>query len=176
MDEAAGVPGAAKSCSAARPAAGCTSSAGLAPGWKPMAWCTNTIRQRQVDEEETDAARLPSRLVHEYKARSTRSAASCFPQAVRRPGCRSTTPGVRPATDSWKALAPLPTSADRPSARTVADKMYVRRGATTLPGRPRSTGAPALLGRGGRGIRPCRQHLARARADSTPAITPRPAW
>src|SRR5213592_3215631 len=39
-----------------------------------------------------------------------------------------------PATDNWKALAPLPTKCGSPVAVTVGDKMYVIGGATTLPG------------------------------------------
>src|SRR6266850_2349586 len=39
-----------------------------------------------------------------------------------------------PATDNWKALAPLPTKRGSPVAVTVGDKMYVIGGATTLPG------------------------------------------
>src|SRR5207249_11899121 len=38
------------------------------------------------------------------------------------------------ATDTWKALAPLPTKRGSPVAVTVGDKMYVIGGATTLPG------------------------------------------
>jgi len=81
-----------------------------------------------------------------------------------------------PATDNWKALAPLPTKARSPVAVTVGDKMYVIGGATTLPG---STV-----------VHPARPHYSvgaveeydpatntwRARAPiPTPAITPRPA-
>src|SRR5258708_11171413 len=39
-----------------------------------------------------------------------------------------------PASDNWKALAPLPTRRGSPVAVTVGDKMYVIGGATTLPG------------------------------------------
>src|SRR2546428_10025842 len=53
-----------------------------------------------------------------------------------------------PATDNWKALAPLPTKRGSPVAVTVGDKMYVIGGASTPsgappvpPGRPPSSGA-----------------------------------
>ncbi len=39
-----------------------------------------------------------------------------------------------PATDSWKALAPLPTKRGSPVAATVGGKIYVIGGATTSPG------------------------------------------
>jgi N-acetylneuraminic acid mutarotase len=39
-----------------------------------------------------------------------------------------------PATDNWKALAPLPTKRGSPVATAVGDKIYVIGGATTLPG------------------------------------------
>lgn len=39
-----------------------------------------------------------------------------------------------PATDSWKALAPLPTKRGSPLAAVVNDKIYVIGGATTPPG------------------------------------------
>src|SRR5258708_14374259 len=41
-----------------------------------------------------------------------------------------------PATDNWKALAPLPTKRGSPVAVTVGDKMYVIGGATALPAPP----------------------------------------
>src|SRR4030088_1062993 len=44
-----------------------------------------------------------------------------------------------PATDNWKALAPLPTKRGSPVAVTVADKMYVIGGST--PG-PKETSVP----------------------------------
>jgi N-acetylneuraminic acid mutarotase len=39
-----------------------------------------------------------------------------------------------PATDAWKALAPLPTKRGSPVAAVVGDKIYVIGGAATLPG------------------------------------------
>jgi N-acetylneuraminic acid mutarotase len=49
-----------------------------------------------------------------------------------------------PASDHWKALAPMPSKRGSPVAATVGDKMYVIGGATTPPGSKETAVHPAL--------------------------------
>ena len=48
-----------------------------------------------------------------------------------------------PASDTWKALAPMPTKRGSPVAATVGDKIYVIGGATTPPGSKETAVHPA---------------------------------
>jgi N-acetylneuraminic acid mutarotase len=48
-----------------------------------------------------------------------------------------------PATDTWKALAPLPTKRGSPVAAVVGDKLYIIGGATTPPGSKETAVHPA---------------------------------
>jgi len=142
------------------------------------AWCTNTIRRATSGRRRNRCRSLP------ITSRSPSTRADLRLRRIRAPasGPAAWVPidnawEYDPATDNWKALAPLPTKRGSPVAVTVGDKMYVIGGATTLPGstvvhpaRPHySVGAVE-------GIRSRDQHLgARARRFLLPAITPRPA-
>src|SRR5258707_10395705 len=60
-----------------------------------------------------------------------------------------------PATDNWKALAPLPTKRGSPVAVTVGDRMYAIGGATTPPGSaPVPPARPPPPGGAGAGYEP----------------------
>src|SRR2546429_6812133 len=109
---------------------------GLAPGWKPIG---------MVYEYDPGADRwtkknpMPLASHHvaftEYKGKIYAFGGFVLPQS----GPAASVPidnawEYDPATDNWKALAPLPTKRGSPVAVTVGDKMDVIGGATTLAG------------------------------------------
>jgi N-acetylneuraminic acid mutarotase len=125
----------AKSCLAPPPAGSCTSFAGLIPLWKPAGVVYEyDPAARQVDEEEADGAAGPSRGARQLQQQDLR---------VRRfrvsdSGSAAWVPidnawEYDPATDSWKALAPMPIKRGAASAAVVGDRIYVIGGATTQP-------------------------------------------
>src|SRR3977135_3051961 len=109
---------------------------GLAPGWKPIG---------MVYEYDPGADRWTKKnpmplLSHhvsftEYKGKIYAFGGFVLPQS----GPAAWVPidnawEYDPATDNWKALAPLPTKGGSRAAGTVGDKMYVIGGRATLPG------------------------------------------
>src|SRR5437016_2609371 len=109
---------------------------GLAPGWKPIGM---VYEYDPAGDKWTKKKPMPLASHHvsftEYKGKMYAFGGFVLPQ----PGPAAWVPidnawEYDPATDSWKALAPLPTKRGSPVAVTVADKMVVIGGATTLPG------------------------------------------
>src|SRR2546426_2350906 len=109
---------------------------GLAPGWKPIGM---VYEYDPATDKWTKKKPMPLASHHvsftDYKGKIYAFGGFVLPQS----GPAAWVPidnawEYDPATDSWKALAPLPTKRGSPVAVTVADKMYVIGGATTLPG------------------------------------------
>src|SRR3989441_1079346 len=109
---------------------------GLAPGWKPIGM---VYEYDPGTDRWTKKSTMPLPSHHvaftEYKGKIYAFGGFVLPQS----GPAAWVPidnawEYDPATDNWKALAPLPTKRGSPVAVTVADKMYVIGGATTLPG------------------------------------------
>src|SRR2546427_7805086 len=136
---------------------------GLAPGWKPIGM---VYEYDPSGDKWTKKKPMPLASHHvsftEYKGKIYAFGGFVLPQS----GPAAWVPidnawEYDPATDSWKALAPLPTKRGSPVAVTVGDKMYVIGGATTLPGStPGHPARPPYSGGAGGGKR-------------TPAPTPR---
>src|SRR5947207_3139331 len=109
---------------------------GLAPGWKPIGM---VYEYDPAGDKWTKKKPMPLASHHvsftEYKGKIYAFGGFVLPQS----GPAAWVPidnawEYDPATDNWKALAPLPTKRGSPVAVTVGDKMYVIGGATTLPG------------------------------------------
>src|SRR2546427_4910282 len=109
---------------------------GLAPGWKPIGM---VYEYDAAGDKWTKKKPMPLASHHvsftEYKGKIYAFGGFVLPQS----GPAAWAPvdnawEYDPATDNWKALAPLPTKRGSPVAVTVADKMVVIGGATTLPG------------------------------------------
>src|SRR2546428_3131496 len=109
---------------------------GLAPGWKPIGM---VYEYDPATDKWAKKKSMPLASHHvsftEYKGKIYAFGGFVLPQS----GPAAWVPidnawEYDPATDNWKALAPLPTKRGSPVAVTVADKMYVIGGATTLPG------------------------------------------
>src|SRR5216683_2213453 len=109
---------------------------GLAPGWKPIGM---VYEYDPASDKWAKKKPMPLASHHvsftEYKGKIYAFGGFVLPQT----GPAAWVPidnawEYDPATDNWKALAPLPTKRGSPVAVTVGDKMYVIGGATTLPG------------------------------------------
>src|SRR2546430_4492083 len=109
---------------------------GLAPGWKPIGM---VYEYDPAGDKWTKKKPMPLASHHvsftEYKGKIYAFGGFVLPQS----GPAAWVPidnawEYDPATDNWKALAPLPTKRGSPVAVTVGDKMYVIGGAATLPG------------------------------------------
>ena len=134
----------------ARRAASSTCSAASLRAGSRWGWSTNTI-PRPTSGRRRSRCRSPltTSLSRSIAARSTRSAASC---------CRKSGPPAwvpidnaweyDPASDSWQALAPMPTRRGSPVAVTAGDRIYVIGGAT--PAQDTAVPRPGPHGRRGR--------------------------
>src|SRR5438093_13776073 len=109
---------------------------GLAPGWKPLGM---VYEYDPATDKWTKKKPMPLASHHvaftEYRGKIYAFGGFVLPPS----GPAAWAPidnawEYDPATDNWKALAPLPTKRGSPVAVTVADKMVVIGGATTLPG------------------------------------------
>src|SRR5258705_11500137 len=109
---------------------------GLAPGWKPIGM---VYEYDPAGDKWTKKKPMPLASHHvsftEYKGKIYAFGGFVLPKS----GPAAWVPidnawEYDPATDNRKALAPLPTRRGSPVAVTVADKMYVIGGATTLRG------------------------------------------
>src|SRR2546429_6040508 len=116
---------------------------GLAPGWKPIGM---VYEYDPAGDKWTKKKPMPLASHHvsftEYKGKIYAFGGFVLPQS----GPAAWVPidnawEYDPATDNWKALAPLPTKRGSPVAVTVGDKMYVIGGGTALPGA--AAGPPA---------------------------------
>jgi N-acetylneuraminic acid mutarotase len=114
---------------------------GLAPGWKPIGM---VYEYDPAGDKWTKKKPMPLASHHvsftEYKGKIYAFGGFVLPQS----GPAAWVPidnawEYDPATDNWKALAPLPTKRGSPVAVTVGDKMYVIGGST--PG-PKETSVP----------------------------------
>src|SRR6267378_3509669 len=114
---------------------------GLAPGWKPIGM---VYEYDPSGDKWTKKSAMPLASHHvaftEHKGKIYAFGGFVLPQS----GPAAWVPidnawEYDPATDSWKALAPLPTKRGSPVAVTVGDKMYVIGGST--PG-PKETSVP----------------------------------
>src|SRR5207302_3129934 len=109
---------------------------GLAPGWKPIGM---VYEYDPGTDRWTKKNTMPLLSHHvaftEYKGKIYAFGGFVLPQS----GPAAWVPidnawEYNPASDSWRALAPLPTKRGSPVAVTVGDKIYVIGGATVLPG------------------------------------------
>jgi N-acetylneuraminic acid mutarotase len=109
---------------------------GLAPGWKPIGL---VYEYDPASDKWTKKKPMPVASHHvsftEYKGRIYAFGGFTLPQS----GPPAWLPldnawEYDPATDSWRALAPLPTKRGSPVAVTVGERMYVIGGASVLPG------------------------------------------
>jgi len=119
--------------------------AGLAPVWKPMGIVYEYDPATDHWTKKKPMA-LPSHHVAftEYHGKIYAFGGFVYPQS----GPPAWTPinnswEYDPATDTWKALAPMPTRRGSPVAAVVGDKIYVIGGATTLPGSTDAAISPA---------------------------------
>jgi N-acetylneuraminic acid mutarotase len=110
--------------------------AGLAPVWKPMGLVYEYDPATDHWTKKKPMA-LPSHHVAftEYHGKIYAFGGFVYPQS----GPPAWVPinnawEYDPATDAWKALAPMPSKRGSPVAAVVGDKIYVIGGATTLPG------------------------------------------
>ena len=110
--------------------------AGLAPIWKPMGMVYEYDPATDHWTKKKPMA-LPSHHVAftEYHGKIYAFGGFVYPQS----GPPAWVPinnawEYDPATDTWKALAPMPSKRGSPVAAVVGDKIYVIGGATTLPG------------------------------------------
>src|SRR5256885_16588626 len=135
---------------------------GLAPGWKPIGM---VYEYDPAGDKWTKKKPMPLASHHvsftEYKGKIYAFGGFVLPQS----GPAAWVPidnawEYDPATDNWKALAPLPTKRGSPVAVTVGDKMYVIGGGAPPPGSP--AGPPA---------RPPHS-VAAGGGEDTPADTP----
>jgi N-acetylneuraminic acid mutarotase len=109
---------------------------GLAPGWKPKGL---VYEYDPAGDKWTKRKPMPLASHHvsftEYKGKIYAFGGFVLPQS----GPPAWVPidnawEYDPASDSWRALAPLPTKRGSPIAVTVGDKLYVMGGATMLAG------------------------------------------
>src|SRR6266849_3201656 len=109
---------------------------GLAPGWKPIGM---VYEYDPAGDKWAKKKSMPLASHHvsftEYKGKIYAFGGFVLPQS----GPPAWVPidnawEYDPATDNWKALAPMPTKRGSPVAVTVGNKMYVIGGASTLPG------------------------------------------
>jgi N-acetylneuraminic acid mutarotase len=110
--------------------------AGLAPVWKPMGLVYEYDPATDHWTKKKPMA-LPSHHLAftEYHGKIYGFGGFVYPQS----GPPAWVPinnawEYDPATDTWKALAPMPSKRGSPVAAVVGDKIYVIGGATTLPG------------------------------------------
>src|SRR6266702_2789854 len=110
--------------------------AGLAPVWKPIGMVYEYDPAGNQWTKKKPMA-LPSHHVAftEYRGKIYAFGGFVFPQS----GPPAWVPinnawEYDPATDAWKALAPLPTKRGSAVATAVGDKIYVIGGAANLPG------------------------------------------
>jgi N-acetylneuraminic acid mutarotase len=110
--------------------------AGLAPVWKPMGMVYEyDPASNQWTKKKPMALASHHVAFTEYHGKIYAFGGFVFPQS----GPPAWVPinnawEYDPATDTWKALAPLPTKRGSPVATVVGDKIYVIGGAATLPG------------------------------------------
>ena len=111
---------------------------GLAPGWNPMGL---VYEYDPATDKWTKKKPMPLASHHvsftEHKGKIYAFGGFVLPQA----GPPAWVPidnawEYDPASDSWRALAPLPTKRGSPVAASVAEKIYVIAGANVLPGSP----------------------------------------
>src|SRR5256885_13863783 len=111
---------------------------GLAPGWKPIGM---VYEYDPGADRWTKKNAMPIASHHvaftEYKGKIYAFGGFVLPQS----GPAAWVPidnawEYDPATDNWKALAPLPTKRGSPVAVTVADRIYVIGGGGPPPGPP----------------------------------------
>src|SRR5438309_942195 len=128
---------------------------GLAPGWKPIGM---VYEYDPATDKWTKKKPMPLASHHvsftEYKGKIYAFGGFVLPQS----GPAAWVPidnawEYDPATDNWKALAPLPTKRGSPVGVTVGEKMDVIGGGTTLPG------SSAVHPVGARSLRPGGEHL-----------------
>jgi N-acetylneuraminic acid mutarotase len=109
---------------------------GLAPGWKPTGY---VYEYDPAADKWTKKKPMPLLSHHvsftEYNGRIYAFGGFRYPDS----GPAAWVPidnawEYDPASDTWKALAPMPTKRGSPVAVTVGNKMYVIGGATTPPG------------------------------------------
>ncbi len=110
--------------------------AGLAPVWRPMGLVYEYDPATDHWTKKKPMA-LPSHHVAltEYHGKIYAFGGFVYPQS----GPPAWAPvnnafEYDPATDAWKALAPMPTKRGSPVAAVVGDKIYVIGGAATMPG------------------------------------------
>src|SRR5258706_5021403 len=108
---------------------------GLAPGWQPIGM---VYEYDPASDKWAKKKPMPLASHHvsftEYKGKIYAFGGFVLPQS----GPAAWVPidnawEYDPATDNWKALAPLPTKRGSPVAVTVGDRMYVIGGASTPP-------------------------------------------
>src|SRR2546427_2375675 len=108
---------------------------GLAPGWKPIGM---VYEYDPAGDKWTKKKPMPLASHHvsftEYKGKIYAFGGFVLPQS----GPAAWVPidnawEYNPASDTWRALAPLPTKRGSPVAVTVGDRMYVIGGAVTGP-------------------------------------------
>jgi len=118
---------------------------GLAPGWKPIGL---VYEYDPATDEWTKKKPMPLLSHHvaftEYKGKIYAFGGFVYPQS----GPAAWVPvdnawEYDPATDSWKALAPMPTKRGSPVAVAVNDKIYVIGGAALPPGSKETAVHPA---------------------------------
>ena len=109
---------------------------GLAPGWKPMGM---VYEYDPASDKWTKKKPMPLASHHvsftEHKGKIYAFGGFVLPQSG--PPAWVTIDNAweyDPASDSWRALAPLPTKRGSPVAVTAGDKMYVIGGAVAGPG------------------------------------------
>jgi N-acetylneuraminic acid mutarotase len=111
---------------------------GLAPGWKPIGM---VYEYDPASDKWAKKKPMPLASHHvsftEYKGKIYAFGGFVLPQS----GPPAWVPidnawEYDPATDNWKALAPLPTKRGSPVAVTVSDRIYVIGGAVPGPGQP----------------------------------------
>ena len=109
---------------------------GLAPGWKPTGY---VYEYDPASDKWTKKKPMPLLSHHvsftEYNGKIYAFGGFRYPDS----GPAAWVPidnawEYDPASDTWKALAPMPTKRGSPVAVTVGNKMYVIGGATTPPG------------------------------------------
>jgi N-acetylneuraminic acid mutarotase len=118
---------------------------GLAPGWKPIGL---VYEYDPASDKWTKKKTMPLLSHHvaftEYRGKIYAFGGFVYPSS----GPAAWVPvdnawEYDPATDSWKALAPMPTKRGSPVAAAVGDKIYVIGGATLPPGSKETAVHPA---------------------------------
>jgi N-acetylneuraminic acid mutarotase len=118
---------------------------GLAPGWKPKGL---VYEYDPATDKWTKKKNMPLLSHHvaftEYKGKIYAFGGFKYPDS----GPAAWEPidnawEYDPATDAWKALAPMPTKRGSPVAAAARDRIYVMGGATTLPNSKETAITPA---------------------------------